>query len=84
MPTSVPRRRTLDPKNDVVFKLLFAAERNRDLLIALLTAVLDPPSPIETAEVLNPDIDREHWDDKGPGSSPANSAPVKRTAHSCP
>ena len=52
-------------KNDVVFKILFAAERNRDLLIALLTAVLAPPSPIESAEVLNPEVDRKDWDDKG-------------------
>jgi hypothetical protein len=60
-----PVRHTLDPKNDVVFKLLFAAEANRDLLIALLTAVLDPESPITAAEVMNPEVDREHWDDKG-------------------
>jgi hypothetical protein len=65
MPTPSHRRRTLDPKNDVVFKILFAAERNRDLLIALLTAVLAPPSPIESAEVLNPDVDRKDWDHKG-------------------
>jgi predicted transposase/invertase (TIGR01784 family) len=65
MPSPSPRRRTLDPKNDVVFKILFAAERNRDLLIALLTAVLAPPSPIESAEVLNPEVDRKDWDDKG-------------------
>jgi len=43
MSTISPGRRTLDPKNDVVFKMLFAAERNRDLLIALLTAVLALP-----------------------------------------
>jgi predicted transposase/invertase (TIGR01784 family) len=65
MRTPAPRRRTLDPKNDVVFKILFAAERNRDLLIALLTAVLAPPSAIESAEVLNPEVDRQDWDDKG-------------------
>ncbi len=34
--------RWLDPKLDVVFKLLFAHEKNRDILIALLTAVLKP------------------------------------------
>jgi len=32
-------RVTLDPKLDVVFKLLFAAERNRDILRSFLTAV---------------------------------------------
>jgi predicted transposase/invertase (TIGR01784 family) len=65
MPLPHPRRRTLDPKLDVVFKLLFAAEKNRDLLILLLTAVLAPESPITSAVVLNPEIDRENWDDKG-------------------
>jgi len=58
-------RRTLDPKLDVVFKMLFAAEKNRDLLISLLTAVLAPASAITSVDVLNPEIDREHWDTKG-------------------
>lgn len=33
----------LDPKQDVVFKMLFADRRNRRLLESLLTAVLQPP-----------------------------------------
>jgi predicted transposase/invertase (TIGR01784 family) len=49
---------------DVVFKVLFAAEKNRGLLIALLTAVLRPESPIASVEVLNPD-DKNKWDAKG-------------------
>jgi predicted transposase/invertase (TIGR01784 family) len=65
MPLPTPRRRTLDPKNDVVFKLLLAAEKNRDILIMLLTAVLAPKSPIASADVLNPEIERDNWDDKG-------------------
>jgi predicted transposase/invertase (TIGR01784 family) len=49
-------RKTLDPKNDVVFKILFAAPAHRPVLIALLTAVLKPTSPIRAASVLNPEI----------------------------
>ncbi len=44
----------IPPKDDVMFKLLFAATRNERLLISLLTAVLRPPSPIVSARVLNP------------------------------
>ena len=58
-------RFSLDPKMDVVFKMLFAAEKNRGLLISLLTVVLRPADPIATVEVLNPEIDRKEWDDKG-------------------
>lgn len=49
-------RVTLDPKLDVVFKLLFAAERNRDILRSFLTAVLRPPSPIDVLRINNPTI----------------------------
>jgi predicted transposase/invertase (TIGR01784 family) len=45
-------RRTLDPTHDVVFSLLFGEERNKDVLIALLNAVLEPPSPIVDVEIL--------------------------------
>jgi predicted transposase/invertase (TIGR01784 family) len=45
-----------DPKLDVVFKLLFAAERSRALLCSLLEAVLRPAQPIAAIEVLKPDI----------------------------
>jgi predicted transposase/invertase (TIGR01784 family) len=48
------RRRTLDPKLDLVFSLLFGAEQNRRLLVALLNAVLRPPAPIVEIEVLPP------------------------------
>jgi hypothetical protein len=67
-------RWSLAPKMDVVFKLLFAAEKNRELLISLLTALLRPESPIESVEVLNPEIDKKggaprgrSWT-SGPGS----------------
>jgi len=46
------RRRTLDPRIDLVFSLLFGAEHNRRLLIALLNEVLRPATTIESVEVL--------------------------------
>ena len=57
-------RQTLDPKLDVVFKLLFADPRNTDLLRSLLTAVLRPPLPITTVTVLNPEPPTEDVGDK--------------------
>jgi len=41
----------LDPKIDVVFKLLFAHPSHRDIQISLLTAVLQPKVPIPEATV---------------------------------
>jgi predicted transposase/invertase (TIGR01784 family) len=58
-------RTTLDPKNDCVFKLLFANPANKPSLIRLLTAVLHPPSPIVEVTVLNPEIPRVLPDDRG-------------------
>jgi len=58
-------RTTLDPKQDVVFKLLFARASNKRLLIALLTAILEPESPIADVEVLNPEVTKESVDEKG-------------------
>ena len=46
------RRSTLDPKLDIVFSMLFGEERNRALLVSLLTAVLRPSTPIGAVEVL--------------------------------
>jgi hypothetical protein len=37
----------LDPKQDVVFKLLFADKRNERLLISLIDSVLEPKSSIQ-------------------------------------
>jgi predicted transposase/invertase (TIGR01784 family) len=42
----------LDPKLDLVFSKLFGAEQNRNLLIGLLNAVLQPPEPIVSVELL--------------------------------
>ena len=58
-------RTTLDPKVDVVFKLLFAKPSNKRLLIALLTAILQPDSPIVDVEVLNPEVTKESVEAKG-------------------
>ena len=58
-------RSSLDPKLDIVFKLLFGEERNRALLVSLLNAVLTPSVPIDTVTLLHPEPARESADDKG-------------------
>jgi predicted transposase/invertase (TIGR01784 family) len=58
------QRYTLDPKPDIVFWMLFGAERNRGLLIALLNAVLRPPSPISHVTVLHDEPERLATEDK--------------------
>jgi len=58
------RRKTLDPKLDIVFWMLFADERNRPLLISLLNAVLKPAVPIASVEVVDADPERMAPDDK--------------------
>jgi predicted transposase/invertase (TIGR01784 family) len=55
----------LAPKVDIVFKLLFADPRNEALLVSLLTAVLRPESPIALVEVMNPDVSKDHAEEKG-------------------
>ncbi len=55
----------LDPTLDVVFALLFAGAKNRDLLIALLTAVLQPRTPIGNVTVLNPDLPKQLVSERG-------------------
>jgi predicted transposase/invertase (TIGR01784 family) len=54
----------LDPKLDVVFRMLFGAAQNRHLLLSLLNAVLQPPAPIEWAEVQHAEPERLGVDDK--------------------
>ena len=56
--------RLLDPKLDVVFKLLFAAPRNEPLLIAFLTDVLRPAMAITSATAINPEIPREFTNER--------------------
>src|SRR5262245_50080051 len=60
----VQPRTTLDPKLDIVFWMLFAAERNRALLISLLNAVLRPPEPIVSVMVLPAQPEKLSPDDK--------------------
>ncbi|MBI2389795.1 MAG: Rpn family recombination-promoting nuclease/putative transposase [Deltaproteobacteria bacterium] len=55
----------LDPKLDVVFKMLFAEPRNARLLTSLLAAVLRPPSPITQVTVLNPELPVDLATDRG-------------------
>jgi predicted transposase/invertase (TIGR01784 family) len=57
-------RKTLDPKLDIVFWMLFGEERNRALLISLINAVLQPPVPIEAVEVLSSEPERSTIGDK--------------------
>jgi predicted transposase/invertase (TIGR01784 family) len=56
--------RLLSPQLDLNFKKMFAAARNRDVLISLLTAVLRPAKPIVEATVLNPELPGDALDDK--------------------
>jgi len=55
----------LDLKNDIVFKIFFAAAKNKSLLISFLEAILDPGKEIEDVEVLNPTLPKEVYEDKG-------------------
>jgi len=57
--------RYLNPTIDVVFKLLLGSPETKECLIALLTAILRPASPIADVEVVNPEIAKENIDDKG-------------------
>ena len=50
-------RRLADPKNDVVFKLLFSSgPDSEEALRSLLTAVLRPPLPLKKVQVLDPGL----------------------------
>lgn len=49
----------LDPKRDIVFKLLLSAPGNEPLLAALIEAVVDLPAPIAGLTVLNPGVPRD-------------------------
>ena len=58
-------RRTLDPKLDVVFKLLFAHPECRGSLISLLTAVLHPRAAITDVELINPEVPKREALERG-------------------
>lgn len=48
--------RYLDPSIDYVFKILFREPSDETRLIAMLTAILEPTSPIRWAKVQNPEL----------------------------
>jgi len=55
----------MSPKNDFVFKLIFGDEKNKDLLIALLSAILGiPKKEFEGLEIINSELLREFSEDK--------------------
>lgn len=54
----------IDPTNDYVFRLAFGDPKNSDLLIHLLNAILELPSPVVSVEILNPFIEQEFETDK--------------------
>lgn len=58
-------RTTLDPKLDIVFHLLLGDPKNKHLLVAFLTAALQPRVPIVDVTVLNPITRRSHITAKG-------------------
>ncbi|HET9932224.1 MAG TPA: Rpn family recombination-promoting nuclease/putative transposase [Polyangiaceae bacterium] len=55
----------LNPKLDLVFKILFGRIENRELLISLVSAVLNPPIPISSVDVLDPEMPRGGVDERG-------------------
>jgi len=59
-------RTGINPKVDCVFKAIFGSEENKDVLIHLLNAVLDPAPEhrIASVELLNPYNDRTFEDGK--------------------
>ena len=55
----------MSAKNDFVFKLLFGDEKNKDLLIAFLNAVLGKPQDeLEDIELINTELLREFAEDR--------------------
>ncbi|GAB6173089.1 Rpn family recombination-promoting nuclease/putative transposase [Paradesulfitobacterium aromaticivorans] len=55
----------MSPKIDFVFKLIFGDEKNKDLLIAFLSAVLSVPAEeFEGIEIINSELLREFTEDK--------------------
>ena len=49
----------LDPKSDIVFKLILSRPENEALLRSMIEAVVELPSPIDAVTVLNPEVTRE-------------------------
>ncbi len=55
----------LDPKLDVVFKMLFTEPANEKLLLSLLEAVLRPSSPIAHVRVVDGELPKDLVSDRG-------------------
>lgn len=54
----------LSPKVDFVFKRIFGNEKHPDILISFLNAVMKPKDLIESVQIRNSDIEKEHIEDK--------------------
>jgi len=54
----------IDPKVDYAFKRVFGDERNVDILVHLLNAILSLPEPIVSVELLNPFSPQDFQEDK--------------------
>ncbi|MFZ3132044.1 MAG: Rpn family recombination-promoting nuclease/putative transposase [Desulfosporosinus sp.] len=55
----------MSPKNDFAFKLIFGDEKNKDLLIALLSAIIRlPKEDFEGLEIINSELLREFVGDR--------------------
>ena len=64
MPKSPVLRHLIDPLVDYAFKRVFGTPASLHLLKHFLTAVIQPSSPIESLELLNPLNERDFADDK--------------------
>ena len=63
--TATSIRKILPPKSDVVFKMLFGDERNKDILIDFLKAILNlPEEEYERITITDPHLKREQAKDK--------------------
>jgi len=63
--TTLPQKKILPPKSDVVFKMLFGDERNKDILIDFLKAVLNlSEDEYEHITIIDPHLKRERVKDK--------------------
>jgi predicted transposase/invertase (TIGR01784 family) len=61
----VPTRKILPPKSDVVFKMLFGDERNKDILIDFLKSILSlSEDEYEHITIADPHLKRERKKDK--------------------
>ena len=53
-----------DPKVDYAFKRVYGSQRNADILVHLLNAILRPEIPIRSIEILNPFSEKDFAEDK--------------------